>query len=188
VRILVACEASQKVCSAFRALGHEAFSCDVEDCYGGSPEWHIKGDAIKEINGKWDMLIAFPPCTHLCASGARWWAEKRRDGRQQRAIDFVLRLWNAPTRKKVIENPVGLLSRILGKPTQIVQPWQFGHGETKATCLWLSNLPPLTPTDVVEGRDQRIWKMGPSAERSKLRSETYSGIAKAMAQQWGDLA
>lgn len=193
--ILVACERSGKVRSAFRALGHNAWSCDIEKCDDGS-ECHIVGDALDIAYGRadtgkagiygWDMLIAFPPCTHLASSGARWFAEKRADGRQQRAIDFFMSLINAPIRHIAVENPIGIMSSHHRKPHQIIQPWQFGHGETKATCLWLKNLPKLQPTDIVDGREQRIWKMAPSADRAKRRSETYDGIALAMAQQWHD--
>jgi len=189
--ILVACERSGKVRSAFRALGHNAWSCDVEESDDGS-KFHIVGDALQQINGYckyagiygWDMLIAFPPCTHLASSGARWFAEKVADGRQQSAIDFFMALINAPIRHIAVENPIGIMSSHYRRPDQIIQPWQFGHGETKATCLWLKNLPKLQPTDIVDGREPRVWKMGPSADRAQKRSETYDGIALAMAQQW----
>jgi site-specific DNA-cytosine methylase len=131
------------------------------------------------------MMVAFPPCTHLAVSGARWFAEKRADGRQQAALDFVRLLMDAPIPRIAIENPVSIISSHIRKPDQTIQPWQFGHGETKRTCLWLKGLPKLTPTDIVEGREQRIWKMPPSADRWKLRSQTYQGIADAMANQWG---
>jgi site-specific DNA-cytosine methylase len=131
------------------------------------------------------MIIAFPPCTHLAVSGAAWFAEKRKDGRQQAAIDFFMAIANARCPRIAIENPIGIMSTVWRKPDQIIQPWQFGHGETKATCLWLKGLPLLKSTDYVEGREQRIWKMAPSANRSKLRSKTFEGIAKAMAMQWG---
>jgi len=130
-------------------------------------------------------MIAFPPCTHLASSGARWFAEKRKDGRQQEAVIFFKQLVEAPVPKIAIENPIGIMSTKWRKPDQIIQPWQFGHGETKATCLWLQGLPKLKPTNIVEGREQRIWRMGPSPERAKMRSRTYPGIAKAMAEQWG---
>ena len=130
------------------------------------------------------MIIAFPPCTDLAVSGARWFAEKQADGRQELAIKFFMRFVNANCEKIAIENPVGIMSSHYRKPDQIIQPWMFGHGETKKTCLWLKNLPPLVPTDIVEGREQRIWRMGPSEDRAKLRSKTFPGIAKAMATQW----
>jgi site-specific DNA-cytosine methylase len=133
---------------------------------------------------QWDMIIAFPPCTHLASSGARWFKEKQADGRQQEAIDFFEWFTELPTQMVAIENPVGIMSTRYRKPDQIIQPWQFGHGETKATCLWLKGLPKLVPTNIVEGREQRVWKMGPSADRWKKRSETYQGIADAMAAQW----
>lgn len=184
MKILVACEESQAVTKEFRAKGHEAYSCDIVDCSGGHPEWHIKDDVSKILNDNWDMIIAFPPCTHLAVSGAKHFAAKRADGRQQSAIDFFLQFTKLKC-KFAIENPIGIMSTNYRKPDQIIQPWQFGHGETKATCLWLQGLPLLKPTNIVEGREQRIWKMPPSADRAKLRSKTYEGIAKAMANQWG---
>ena len=187
MKILIACEESQVVCTEFRALGHEAYSCDILPPSGGHPEWHIQDDVLKYLDDGWDMMIAFPPCTHLAVSGARWFAEKRKDGRQQKAIEFFMKLANAPIEKIAIENPISVMSTVWRKPDQIIQPWMFGHGETKATCLWLKNLPPLKPTNIVDGREQRIWKMPPSKDRAKLRSKTYPGIAKAMAEQWGNL-
>ncbi len=184
MKILIACEESQIVCLSFREKGHEAYSCDIIDCSGGHPEWHIKDDVLRHLNG-WDMMIAHPPCTHLAVSGARWFKEKQKDGRQASAIDFFMQLVSAPIEKIAIENPVSIMNTIYRKPDQIIQPWMFGHGETKATCLWLKNLPNLVPTELSDGRDQRIWKMSPSPDRSKLRSKTYLGIAKAMAEQWG---
>lgn len=184
MKILIACEESQSVCNAFREWGHEAYSCDILECSGGHPEWHIQGDVIPLLSRKWDMIIAFPPCTHLASSGARWFKEKRADGRQQAAIAFFMEFANADCGKIAIENPVGIMSSEYRKPDQIIQPWQFGHGETKATCLWLKGLPALQPTNIVEGREQRIWKLPPSADRSKLRSKTFAGIAEAMAAQW----
>jgi hypothetical protein len=133
------------------------------------------------------MAILFPPCTDLCVSGARWFKQKQADGRQQRAIDFFLSLARVMVPRLCLENPVGIMSRHYGKPTQIIQPWQFGHGETKATCLWLKNLPPLVPENIVSGRSDRIHKMPPGPERARLRSETYQGVADAMANQWGCL-
>lgn len=184
MKVLIACEESQAVCKAFRALGHEAFSCDVLPCSGGRPEWHLQQDVTELIRAEWDMVIAFPPCTDLCVSGARHFAAKREDGRQQRSIEFFMRFVDcAPL--VCIENPVGIMSRIYRKPDQIIQPWQFGHGETKATCLWLKGLPKLQPTKIVAGRENRIHMMPPSVDRAKLRSKTYEGIAAAMAKQWG---
>jgi len=151
------------------------------------PWYHIHDDATQAMYyGNWDMILAFPPCTHLCSSGARWWPEKEADGRQQEAIMFFMQ-FTVPDCPWVIENPIGMMSRMYRKPDQIIQPWQYGHGETKATCLWLNKLPLLQPTNVVSGREQRIWKMGPSKDRAKLRSKTYEGIADAMAKQWGPL-
>lgn len=185
-KILIACEESQAVTKEMRLLGVEAYSCDIEPCSGGHPEWHIQGDVTPLLEQEWDMVIAFPPCTDLCRSGARWFAEKQKDGRQQRSIDFFLRFTRL-TCKWAIENPIGIMSTKFRKPNQIIQPWQFGHGETKATCLWHNKLPDLKPTDIVEGREQRIYKMPPSPERGKQRSKTFPGIAKAMAEQWGIL-
>lgn len=185
MRVLVACEESQAVCLAFRERGHEAYSCDIQECSGGRPEWHLQQDVMPLLRGKWDMIIAFPPCTDLASSGARWFAEKRKDGRQQRSIDFFMAFVNADCPKIAIENPIGIMSTIYRPPDQIIQPWMFGHGETKATCLWLKGLPLLKPTNIVDGRAQRVWRMPPGPERAKLRSKTYFGIAKAMAEQWG---
>jgi len=182
--ILVACEESQAVTIQLRRIGHIAYSCDFLPCSGGHPEWHIQEDVIQLLHKKWDMIIAFPPCTHLSSSGARWWSAKREDGRQQLAVDFFMAFVNADCEKIAIENPVGLMSTIYRKPDQIIQPWQFGHGEVKTTCLWLKGLPLLTPTNIVAGREQKCFKMPPSADRAKLRSKTYTGIAKAMAEQW----
>ena len=185
MRVLIGCEESQEVCKAFRELGHEAYSCDLLDCSGGFDEWHIKGDAMEVAKREyWDLRIGFPPCDHLAVSGARWFKEKKKDGRQQMGIDFFLSMAEL---YDCIENPIGIMSTIYRKPDQIIQPWQFGHGETKATCLWLRGLPLLTPTNVVSGREQRIWKMPPGPERAKMRSKTFPGIAKAMAEQWGGL-
>jgi site-specific DNA-cytosine methylase len=184
MRVLVACEESQTVTKAFRALGHEAFSCDVLPCSGGFPEWHLQADVTDILKLPWDLIIAHPPCTDLAVSGARHFEEKRKDGRQQRSINFFMLFADCSCPRVAIENPIGIMSRLYRKPDQIIQPWQFGHGETKATCLWLKGLPLLKPTDIVEGREQRIWKMPPSADRARLRSKTYDGIALAMAEQW----
>lgn len=148
MRVLIACEFSQIVTKAFRERGHEAYSCDILPTEGNS-DWHIQGDVLERLNDGWGMMIAFPPCTHLASSGARWFPEKRRDGRQQAGIDFFMRLINAPIDKIAVENPVGIMSTKYRKPDQIIQPWQLGHGETKATCLWLKNLPMLVATDIV---------------------------------------
>lgn len=184
MRILIACEESQAVCKEMRRLGHEAYSCDLQPCGGGYPQWHIQVDALELLKMRWDMVLAFPPCTHLAVSGARYFAEKRKDGRQQAAIDFFMRFANCDCPCVAIENPVGIMSTHYRKPDQIIQPWQFGHGETKATCLWLKGLPPLQPTNIVDGREQRIWRMPPGPDRAKMRARTYAGIARAMAEQW----
>lgn len=184
--ILVACEESQSVTKAFRAQGYMAFSADILPCSGGHPDWHIQGDVREILRDGWDAVIAFPPCTHLSVSGARWFPEKRADGRQQAAIEFF-RLFSGSSPCVAIENPVSIMSTQWRKPDQCIQPWQFGHGETKKTCLWLEGLPALAPTDIVTGRDQRIWKMPPSADRARLRSQTYMGVAEAMASQWGPI-
>ena len=188
MKILVACEESQAVTIELRRIGHEAYSCDIEPCSGGHPEWHLQVDALELLKMKWDMILAFPPCTHLAVSGARYFEQKRKDGRQQAAIDFFMQFANADCSKIAIENPVGIMSTYYRKPDQIIQPWQFGHGETKKTCLWLKGLPPLISTEIVEGREQRIWKMPPSEDRAKNRAKTFPGIARAMAEQWaGDI-
>lgn len=188
MKILVACEESQAATIEMRRLGHEAYSCDIEPCSGGHPEWHLQVDALELLKMKWDMILAFPPCTHLAVSGARYFEQKRKDGRQQAAIDFFMRFANADCPKIAIENPVGIMSSVWRKPDQIIQPWQFGHGETKKTCLWLKGIPLLVPTNIVDGREQRIWKMPPSEDRAKNRAKTFPGIARAMAEQWaGDI-
>jgi len=184
LKILVACEESQAVTIELRKLGHEAFSCDLLPCSGGHPEWHLQQDVFEVINKGWDLMIAFPPCTDLAVSGARWFPEKIANGSQGFAVSFFLALANAPIDKIVIENPIGIMSTRYRKPDQIIQPWQYGHGETKATCLWIKGVPKLTPTNIVEGREKRIWKIAPSPDRAKLRSKTFPGIAKAMAIQF----
>lgn len=183
LNVLVACEFSGVVRDAFIAAGHDALSCDLLPTESPGP--HYQGDVRDIIADGWDLMIAFPPCTHLSSSGARWFKHKRADGRQQAAIDFFFDLLNANIGKVAIENPIGIMSTIYRKPDQIIQPWQFGHGETKATCLWLRGLPLLQPTNIVSGRESRIHKMPPSATRGKDRSRTYEGIAAAMAEQWG---
>lgn len=184
MRVLVACEESQAVTKELRRLGHEAYSCDIEPCSGGHPEWHLQQDVTQLLKIRWDMVIAFPPCTDLAVSGARYFEQKRKDGRQQKSIEFFMMFANCGCPKTAIENPIGIMSGIYRKPDQIIQPWQFGHGETKRTCLWLKGLPKLKPVDIVPGREQRIWKMPPGKDRAKTRSKTYPGIAKAMAEQW----
>jgi len=183
MKILIACEYSGEVREAFRSRGHDALSCDLLPTDAPGP--HYQGPVEDVIRDGWDMMIAFPPCTHLAVSGARWFKEKRADGRQQEALSFVRMLMDAPIDRIAIENPVSIISSQIRKPDQTIQPWQYGHGETKRTCLWLKNLPKLQPTDIVEGREQRIWKMPPSADRWKERSKTFQGIANAMANQWG---
>ena len=206
MKILVACEESQAVTIELRRLGHEAYSCDIQECSGGHPEWHIKGDVLPLLNGdcefntmdgerhaisgRWDMIIAFPPCTDLAVSGARHFAKKRADGRQQASIDFFMKFANAHCDRIAIENPVGIMSTRFRKPDQIINPYQFGHPETKKTCLWLKNLQPLEETENVyaymmtlpEKERSRIHWMG--SGHAKERSKTYPGIARAMAEQW----
>lgn len=196
MRILLGCEESQAVCIEMRKRGHDAFSCDLLDCAGGHPEWHLKMDVFEAIKLGWDMMICFPPCTYLTVSANKWYkdqplrksgalvGEKRRAARID-AIDFFMRLYNCEIPKIAIENPIGVMSSKFRKPDQVLQPWMFGHGETKATCLWLNGLPKLTVTNIVDGREQRIYRLWKSKDRAKLRSKTYLGIAKAMAEQWG---
>lgn len=183
LRVLVACEFSGTVRRAFRALGHEATSCDLLPAEDGSFH-HFQGDVNDILLSGWDMMIAHPPCTHLAVSGARWFKDKQSE--QAGALWFVRHLLDAPIPHIALENPVSIISSRIRKPDQIIQPWQFGHGETKATCLWLKNLPKLVPTNIVEGREARIHKMPPGPDRWKERSRTFEGIAQAMAQQWGD--
>jgi len=186
MRVLIACEESQEVCKAFRSLGHEAYSCDLVECTGGHPEWHIIGDVQVALRRNWDLIVAHPPCTYLAISGNRWFKDKpTRYKRRLDGIRFLCQFVFHDCPKIAIEQPKGIMSSVYRKPDQIIQPWQFGHGEIKATHLWLKGLPPLVPTDVVPGREAKIWKMWPGADRQKLRSKTYSGIAKAMAEQWG---
>ena len=203
MKILVACEESQAVTKHLRKLGHEAFSCDILDCSGGHPEWHFKEDVFKVIQKDWDMMIAFPPCTHLATSGARHFAKKIADGRQQQGIDFFMALINAPIERIAVENPIGIMSTKYRKPDQIIQPWQFGDKAQKSTCLWLKNLPKLVPTDVVDKgeffeftskkgvkKKMAMWyykallEAKTPEQRSTLRSKTFEGIAHAMATQW----
>ncbi len=182
MRVLVACEFSGVVRQAFRDKGHDAWSCDLLPAEDGS-EFHIQGDALDVMEQGWDLMIAHPPCTHLAVSGARWFKEK--EAEQKEGINFFLDLVFAPIKQVCIENPISIMSTKYRKPDQIIQPWMFGHGETKATCLWLKGLPKLLPTDIVEGREARIHKMSPGPNRARERSRTYTGIAKAMADQWG---
>lgn len=183
MKILVACEFSGTVRNAFLARGHDAWSCDLLPTDKPGP--HIQGDVLEVLGEGWDLMVAHPPCTHLAVSGARWFKEKQRE--QAEALEFVRRLLDAPVEKICLENPVSIISSRIRKPSQVIQPWMFGHGETKATCLWLKNLPLLQPTNIVEGREARIHKMPPSPDRWKLRSVTFQGIADAMAEQWGSL-
>lgn len=240
MKVLVACEESQRVCIAFRERGHNAFSCDIEPCSGGHPEWHIIQDVIPlidgrcsfktmdgikhSIDGKWDLIIAFPPCTHLAVSGAAWFEKKRNDGRQKDAIEFFCQFLNADCDRISIENPVGIISgkyipkwfpdlaekyNLPIKPTQIIQPYEYGHAAKKTTCLWLKGLPNLVPTNIVDhgdfyiSPDGRKYSVGASADMARdengkilswndprtaiIRSKTYTGIAKAMAEQWGEI-
>ena len=184
MKVIVGCEFSQIVTKAFRDLGHEAYSCDLLPGEINS-KWHIQDDIRKHLNENWDIGIFHPPCTHLAVSGARWFKDKKVE--QAEALEFVRLLLAAPIKRIALENPISIISSHIRKPDQIIQPWQFGHGETKATCLWLQNLPKLQPTNIVEGREQRIWKMPPGENRWKERSRTFEGIAQAMANQWGNV-
>lgn len=205
MKVLVACEESQEVCKAFRELGHEAYSCDIQDCSGGHPEWHLKQDVIPLLNQEWDLIIAHPPCTFLTVTGNRWFNVERygdkaiqRQKDREKAVEFFMQFVNAKCEKIAIENPIGYMSTAYKKPTQIIHPYMFGDPARKATCLWLKGLPKLTPTDMVEpviiqyqngkGTDNP-WHMDtmklPPKERAKARSKTFPGIAKAMAEQWG---
>ena len=205
MKVLVACEESQAVCKEFRKLGHEAYSCDIVPCSGGHPEWHLQQDVIPLLKEKWDMIIAFPPCTYLTVTGNRWfnidrYGEKaiQRHKDRKEAIDFFMAFANADCEKIAIENPIGIMSSEWRKPNQIINPWQFGDAFEKKTCLWLKGLPELKPTDIVEipprkrfdsGKSMPSWYAEawnlPREERAKLRSKTFPGIAKAMAEQWG---
>jgi len=209
MKILVGCEESQAVTIELRKLGHEAYSCDTQECSGGHPEWHLQMDVFKAIEGgelitqagetvfidEWDIGIFFPTCTFLTISANKWYKDQpprksgalvgaeRRQARRE-AIKFFMALYNCKIPKVAIENPIGVMSSEFRKPNQVLQPWMFGHGETKATCLWLRNLPTLTPTNIVTGREQKLHLLSPSKDRAKLRSKTYQGIAMAMASQW----
>jgi hypothetical protein len=205
MRVLVACEESQAVTKEFRRLGHEAYSCDIIQCSGGHPEWHLQQDVTPLLKEKWDMIIAFPPCTFLTVTGNRWFNEEKygekaikRKADREEAVKFFMMLANANCEKIAIENPVGIMSTTWRKPDQIIQPYMFGDSFEKKTCLWLKGLPPLVPTNVVEpparvqfdsgksmpGWYAEAWSL-PKEERAKLRSKTFPGIAKAMAEQWG---
>jgi site-specific DNA-cytosine methylase len=181
MKVLIACEYSGTVRDAFIAQGHDAISCDLLSTDAPGP--HYQGDVRDILNDGFDLMIAHPPCTHLAVSGARWFKDKQEE--QAEALDFVRLLLSAPIDKIALENPISIISSRIRKPNQIIQPWQFGHGETKATCLWLKNLPRLMPTNIVEGREAKVHRMSPGPDRWKLRSTTYKGIAQAMAEQWG---
>jgi hypothetical protein len=191
---LVGCEESQEVCKALRKVGVIAFSCDLQDCSGNKPDWHIKGDVLNYLGKNkynnfqgWDLGIFHPTCTRLCNSGVMWLEKRNLWLDLGKAVQFFNDLQEAPIDKICIENPIPHKYAVkgIGKYTQLIQPWMFGHGETKATCLWLKGLPKLKPTNIVEGREQRLHRLPPSKDRAKLRSKTYPGIAKAMAEQWG---
>ena len=205
MKILVACEESQAVCKAFRDKGHEAYLCDIEPCSGGFPEWHLQQDVVPLLSQKWDMIIAFPPCTFLTNTGNKWYNEERfgnkaiqRKYDRENAVKFFMLFANADCEKVAIENPIGCMSTRFRKPNQIIQPYMFGHPERKSTCLWLKGLPELLPTNIIEpniikykngkGTDSP-WHMNtmslPPKERAKARSKTFPGIALAMAEQWG---
>jgi len=194
MKVLVACEESQEVCKAFRKLGHEAYSCDIIDCSGGHPEWHIKDDVLKHLDDGWDLMIAHPPCTHLSISGAAWFEDKRKDGRQAKALEFFMKLAFSEINKICIENPVCVVSTFWRKPNQYIQPFQFGHEVTKKTGLWLKGLNELKSTCVVSpgermfylsGKSSQLWHAKTGKGCSVLRSKTFPGIAQAMAEQWG---
>lgn len=183
MRVLVACEYSGRVRDAFRRHGHFAMSCDLLECEADS-EFHYQGPVQDIINDDWDLMVAHPPCTHLAVSGSRHFYRKQRE--QAEALDFVRFLMNSPIERWCIENPVSVISSAIRPPDQIIQPWEYGHGETKATCLWLKNLPKLRPTKCVQGREARIHMMPPGPDRWKERSRTFTGIAEAMGDQWGN--
>lgn len=183
LRVLVACEYSGRVRDAFRARGHDAMSCDLLPTDVPGP--HYKGDVRDVLDDGWDLMIAHPPCTDLAVSGAGHFAAKRADGRQAAGLEFVRLLLAAPIPRIAVENPKSVISTQIRKPNQIINPWMFGHGETKETHLWLKGLPSLVPTNIVSGREPRVWKLPPTPDRWKIRSETYAGIAEAMAEQWG---
>ena len=183
MKVLVACEFSGIVRDAFARRGHDAVSCDLLESEASGR--HYQGDVLDVLDDGWDLMIAHPPCTHLAVSGAKWFKYKRKE--QAEALDFVRELMDCDIPRIALENPVSVISSHIRKPDQIIQPWMFGHGETKATCLWLKNLPKLVPTNVVEGRTQRVFRTPPSPDRWKIRSRTLAGIAQAMAEQWDDI-
>ena len=183
MRVLVACEYSGRVRDAFTRRGHFAMSCDLLPTE--TPGFHYEGDVTDILNHGWDLMICHPPCTHLAVSGAAHFQQKKESGLQDQALNFVEKLLYAPIPQICLENPVSIISSEIRKPDQIIQPWQFGHGETKATCLWLKGLPKLKPTHIVSGRESRVHRMAPGPDRWKERSRTYPGIAEAMAEQWG---
>ena len=204
MKVLVACEESQVVTIEFRKLGHEAYSCDIEPCSGEHPEWHFQQDVIPLLKENWDMIIAFPPCTHLAVSGSKYFAQKKADGRQQKGIDFFMLFANHICPKVAIENPIGIMSTYWRKPDQIVQPFQFGHPEAKKTCLWLKGLPKLIPTNILPLPECGYWQNQTKDKQNKLlvdgvwigfndprtakyRSKTYKGIAEAMGLQWSSV-
>lgn len=194
MKVLVACEESQAVTIELRKLGHEAYSCDLENCSGGHEEWHLKQDVTPLLDEYWDMIIAFPPCTHLASSGAKWFKEKQKDGRQQDGIDFFMMFVNCKCDKVAIENPVGIMSNVYRKPDQMIQPYEFGEPFKKKTCLWLRGLPKLIPTNIVDPGEQIVYESGNSlpkwfanlkkSDRAKVRGKIFTGIAMAMAKQW----
>ena len=183
MKVLVACEFSGVVRDAFLTRGHDAMSCDLLPTEAPGP--HYQGDVRDILGDGWDLMIAHPPCTNLAASGARWFPEKVADGRQTEGVEFFMECVAAPVFRLAVENPIGIMSRLYRKPDQIIQPWMFGHGETKATCLWLRGLPQLLPTRVVSGRVARVHRESPGPDRWRNRSRTFPGIASAMAEQWG---
>ena len=183
MRVLIACEYSGRVRDAFRAHGHDAWSCDLLPCEA-DPAYHLQQPVEGVLNQGWDLMVAHPPCTHLAVSGSRHFHRKQRE--QAEALDFVRLLMDAPIPRWCIENPVSVISSVIRPPDQIIQPWEYGHGEVKATCLWLRNLPKLTPTNCVEGREERVHLMPPGPDRWKERSRTYQGVADAMGAQWGN--
>ena len=184
MKVLVGCEYSGVVRDAFAAAGHDAMSCDILP--SDTPGQHYQGDIFDVIDYPWDLAILHPPCTHTAVSGARHFAAKKMDGRQQAGLSFIMRLVrrSAHITGVAIEQPISILSSHWRKPDQVIQPWQFGHGETKAIALWLKGLPPLVPTDVVDGRDARVWRMPPGPDRAKMRSRFFEGVAAAMVGQW----
>jgi hypothetical protein len=196
-KVLIACEESQAVTKDMRAIGLHAFSCDLKPCSGGRPEWHMQCDIRDVLGDRWDMIIAFPPCTHLASSGAKWFEQKRSDGRQQQAIEFFMAFTKTNCGMVAIENPVGIMSRLYRKPDQIIHPYHFGESVSKKTCLWLSGLPKLNPTNIVDPGERIVYASGrslprwyanlPTKTRAELRSKTFPGVSRAMADQWGRL-